>query len=106
MFLMLLCELFAKNMKLPKEPGEIHSEGHFWSSVAANEGVMTEIATENASDFESLSTEFQFIGRRVAEFPSQHPHVEVIRLKLAIVDLQRQMLRRVRGVCASAKENW
>jgi hypothetical protein len=95
-------------MKLPKEPDEVRSEGHFWLSVAANERAMTEIGMEHASDFESLSTEFQFIGlgRQVAEFLSQHPHSEIIRLKPAVVDLQRQLLWRVREICESAKANW
>jgi hypothetical protein len=38
LFLVLSCELFAKNVKLPKEPDEIRSEWHFCLSVAANEG--------------------------------------------------------------------
>jgi hypothetical protein len=52
LFLVLSCELFAKNMKLPKKPDEVRSEGHFWLSWAANEGVMTEIGMENARDYE------------------------------------------------------
>jgi hypothetical protein len=52
------CELFAKNMKLPKKPSEACSEAHFWLYVLANEGA----TTENALYHESLSTEFQFIG--------------------------------------------
>jgi hypothetical protein len=61
--------------------------------VVVNEGATTEIGTENAIDLESLSTEFQFIGlwRQVTELASQHPYVEVIRLQLVIMDLQRQL---------------
>jgi hypothetical protein len=50
LFLVLSCKLFAKNMKLPKEPDEVRSEGHFWLSVAANGGVMTEIGMGNTSE--------------------------------------------------------
>jgi hypothetical protein len=62
---------------------------------------MTEIGMENTIDLESLSTEFQFVelGRQVADFVSQHPHVEVVRLKSAILDLQRQLAGQNRELC-------
>jgi hypothetical protein len=58
---------------------------------------MTKIGMENVIDVESLSTEFRCIrlGRRIAEFVSRHPHVEVIRLKSAITDLQSASSARV-----------
>jgi hypothetical protein len=65
-------------------------EAHFRLFLAAIEGV----TMENPIDLQLLSSEFQFVelGRQVAEFISQHPHVEIIRLKSATADLQRHRL--------------
>jgi hypothetical protein len=61
--------------------------------LVAIEGATTEIGMENAISLKSLTVEFQFIelGWRVGEFVSQHPYVEVVRLKSAITDLQRRL---------------
>jgi cell division protein FtsB len=62
---------------------------------------------ENAIDLESLSREFQFVelGRQVADFVSQHPHTEVVRLKSAMLDLQRQIAGQNRELCQLAEAN-
>jgi hypothetical protein len=77
------CELFLENPNLLITPYQIRSqvsEAHFRIFLAAIEGVTAEIRMENAIDLQSLSSEFQFVefGRQVAEFTSQHPHVEII----------------------------
>jgi hypothetical protein len=71
--------------------------------MAANEGVTTEIGMENATNLESLSTELRCVelGRWVAEFVLQHSSVEVIRLKSAITDLQRQLPGQNHDLCMS-----
>jgi uncharacterized caspase-like protein len=53
--------------------------------LAAMEGATTEIGMGNALDLESVIKQFQFVelGRQVAEFLSQHPHIDVIPLKSA-----------------------
>jgi hypothetical protein len=58
-------------------------------------------------DLESLSSEFQFVEfvRRVREFVSQHPHVEVVRFKSAILDLQRRLAGQNRDLCQFAEAN-
>jgi hypothetical protein len=104
------CELFVENMKLLKKPYVVRSrssEAHFRLFLAAIEGATPEIRMENAIDLESLSREFQFVGlgRQVDEFVSQHPHVEVVRLKSAIVDLQRQLVGHDREVGLLAEAN-
>jgi chromosome segregation ATPase len=62
---------------------------------------------ENAIDLEWLSTEFQFVkfGRRVGEFVWQHPHVEVVRLKSLILDLQKQLTGQNRELCQFTEAN-
>jgi hypothetical protein len=61
----------------------------------------------NAIDLESLSQEFQFLelGRQIREFVSQHPHVEVFRLKSATSDLQRQLAGQNRELSQVAEAN-
>jgi hypothetical protein len=98
------CKLFVENPNLLKTPYLVRlpaSEGHFRLFLTAIEGVTTQIGIENALDLESLSWEFQFLelGRQVGEFLSQHPHVEVVRLKSAILDLQKQIAGQDRELC-------
>jgi uncharacterized protein YukE len=98
------CELFVENPNLLSTRYRIRSrvsEAHFRLFLAAIEGATTEIGMENAMDLESLSTEFQFIklGQRVGEFVSQHPHVEDVRLRSAISDLQQQLAGQNRELC-------
>jgi regulator of replication initiation timing len=78
-----------------------------WAFLAAIEWETAEIGMENAIDLESLSSEFQFVelGRRVEEFISQHHHVEVVRLKSAIVDLQRRLAGHDREFCQLVEAN-
>jgi chromosome segregation ATPase len=61
----------------------------------------------NALDLESLTKEFQFVelGRQVSEFVSQHPHVEVVRLKSEIADLRRRLAGQDRELCQLAEAN-
>jgi hypothetical protein len=61
----------------------------------------------NALDLESLTKEFRFVelGRQVAELISQHPHVEVIRLRSAIAPLEAQLARQDRELCQLAEAN-
>jgi predicted nucleic acid-binding Zn-ribbon protein len=68
--------------------------------LVAIEGA-TEIVIRNALDLESLTKEFQFVklGRQVAEFISHHPHIDVIRLKSAIADLQSRLAGQDRELC-------
>jgi hypothetical protein len=56
-------------------------------------GATAEIGMANAIHLESLNSEFQFVdlGRQVGEFVWRYPHVEVVRLQSAILDLQRQL---------------
>jgi hypothetical protein len=102
------CEIFLENPDLLKKPYAVRarvSETNFRLFVDAINGAPTEIGMKNAFDLELLSTEFQFTGlvRRVAEFVAQHPSVEVVGLKSAIANLQRQLtehdLRRERDLC-------
>jgi myosin heavy subunit len=104
------CELFLENPNLLSTPYRVRSRGsekHFRVFLAAIKGATTEIGLENAIDLESLSTEFQFVelGRRAGEFVSQHPHFEVVRLKSAISDLQRQLAGQNREFCQLAEAN-
>jgi chromosome segregation ATPase len=75
--------------------------------VTAIEGAKMQIGIENAIDVESLSREFQFVEveRQVRELVLQHPHVEVVRLKSAISDLQRQLAGQNRELCQLAEAN-
>jgi chromosome segregation ATPase len=75
--------------------------------LAAMEGATTEIGMGNVLDLESLTKEFQFaeLGRQVAEFLPQHPHVDVIRLKSAVADLERHLARQDRELCQLAEAN-
>jgi capsule polysaccharide export protein KpsE/RkpR len=61
----------------------------------------------NVLDLESLTKEFQFaeLGRQVSEFLSQHPHVDVIRLKSAIADLERRLAGQDRELCQLTEAN-
>jgi hypothetical protein len=102
------CELFVKNIKLLKKPYQVRSrasEANFRLFLAAIAGSRTEIGMENAIDIESLSAEFQFVdlGSRVAEFVSQHRQVEVVRLKSAMLDLQRQLVGQNRSGRSSSE---
>jgi hypothetical protein len=58
-----------------------------------------DIRRENGIDLESPSSEFEFVelARQVGQFVSQHPHVDVVRLKSAMSDLQRQLAGQSRG---------
>jgi hypothetical protein len=90
------CELFLENLNLLSTPYQVRSqvsETSFRVYLAAIEGATTEIGMGNVLDLESLTKEFQFVelGRQVAEFLSQHPHIDVIRLKSAIADLRRRL---------------
>jgi hypothetical protein len=75
--------------------------------LAAMEGATTEIAMGTVLDVESLTKKFQFVelGRQVAEFISQHPHVDVILLKSAIADLEGQLAARDWELCLLTKAN-
>jgi hypothetical protein len=93
--LVLAYELFAQNRQLPTKCDEVRSrasEAHFWLFLAT---------IENALDLESLSSDFHFVEprRRVGEFVSRHPYVEVVRLQSAIMDLQRRLVRQDRERC-------
>jgi peptidoglycan hydrolase CwlO-like protein len=104
------CELFVENIQLLMKPYQVRSqksETNFRLCLAAIEGATTEIGIENALDIESLSSEFQFVelGRKVTEFISQHPHIEVIRLKSAITGLHRRLARQDRELCQLAETN-
>jgi hypothetical protein len=97
-------------MQLLTKPYQVRSqvsEAHFRLFLMAIEGATTEIGMENATDYESLSTEFHFVklGRQVREFISQHPHVEVVRLNSAIADMQRRMAGQNRELCQLAEAN-
>jgi oligoendopeptidase F len=61
----------------------------------------------NVLDLESLTKELQFVelGRQVAEFLSQHPHVDVNRLKSAIADVQRRLAGQDRELCQLTEAN-
>jgi hypothetical protein len=101
-------ELFLVDPDLLKKPYRVRSrasETHFRLFLAVIEGATTEIGMENAIDLESLSTEFQFVelGRQVGEFVLQHPHVEVVRLKSAILDLQKPLAGQNRERCQLAE---
>jgi hypothetical protein len=80
--------------------------------VDAINGSTPKIEIGNVLDLESLSTEFQFGGlvHRVAEYVSQHPSVEVTRLKAAVVQLQGQVVAQDRAIAeltaAKADQDW
>jgi hypothetical protein len=98
------CKLFLENPNLISTPYRVRSrasEAHFRLFLAAIEGAMTAIGLDNVIDLGSLSKEFEFVdlGRRVAEFVSQHPSVEVARLKWAIANLQKQVAEQNRQLC-------
>jgi hypothetical protein len=89
-------ELFDESRRRPEKPDGVRSrtlEVHFRMFQAAIEGATVEIGMENSRNLEWLSREFQFVElrRQVGEFVSQHPHVEVVRLKSAMSDPQRRM---------------
>jgi hypothetical protein len=75
--------------------------------MAAIEGATTEIGMGNALDRETLTEKLQFLGlgRRVGKFVSQHSHVAVVRLKLAMADLQRRLVGQDRELCRLAEVN-
>jgi hypothetical protein len=88
--------IFVKKPNVIKTPYQVRSEGSETSLrmfLAAIEGATTEIGIGNVLNLESLTKEFQFVelGRHVSEFLSQHPHVDVIRLKSAMSDVQRRL---------------
>jgi hypothetical protein len=96
-FFLSVCTLFAENVQLLTKPHRVRSrasEAHFRLFLEAVE----EATTENATNFESRSGEFQFIEleRRFGEFVSQHFHFNLIPLKSAIADLQRRSAGRDR----------
>jgi hypothetical protein len=104
------CELFADNRNLLGTPYQVRSqvsETSFRVFLAAIEGATTEIGMGNALDLESLTKEFDFVelGRQVAEFVSQHPHIDVIPLKSAIADLRRRLVGQDQEFCLLAEAN-
>jgi hypothetical protein len=104
------CELFIENVNLLSTPYQIRShvsETSFRVFLAAMEGATTEIGMGNALDLESLTKEFQFVelGRQVAEFILQHPHIDVIPLKSAIADLWRRLAGQDRELCLLTEAN-
>jgi hypothetical protein len=108
--LLATCELFLEKPNIPSAPYHVRSqalETSFRVFLAAMEGATTEIGMGNALDLESLTKEFQFVklGRQVAEFISQHPHIDVIRLKSAIADLRRRLAEQDRGLCLLTESN-
>jgi cell division protein FtsB len=102
--------LFAENPRLLEKPYEVRSSAsalHFPPFPAGIEGATTEIGMENAINLESLSREFQCVelGRHVGEFALQHAHVEVVRLKSAMWDLQKQLAWQNQELCQLAEAN-
>jgi hypothetical protein len=96
----------VENIKLLKKPSRLRSrasEADFRLLLVAIRAATAEIGMENATGFESLSREFQFLepGRQGGEFVLQHLHVEAIWLKAAISDVQRQN----RELCQLAEAN-
>jgi hypothetical protein len=58
------CQLFVEDRTLPEKPDDVRSppsEALFRLLLAPIEGATREVGTENASDLESLSTEFEFV---------------------------------------------
>jgi hypothetical protein len=105
------CELFLEKLNLLSTPYQVRlqvSERHFRLFLAAIEGAKMEIGMGNLLDLESLTKEFQSVelGRQVAEFISQHPHIDVIRLKSAIANLRRRLVWQDREICPLARANW
>jgi hypothetical protein len=104
------CQLFIENRTLLERPSRVRSgasEACFRLFQATIEGVATQIGMENAMDLEPVSGEFQFVElrRQVGEFVSQHPHIEVLWLKSAMPDLQRQLAGQNRELCQLAEAN-
>jgi predicted nucleic acid-binding Zn-ribbon protein len=104
------CKLFLEKPNLLNTRYQVLSqvsETNFRVFLAAIQGAKTEIGMRNAIDLESLSAEFQFVelGRQVSEFVSQHPHIEVIRLQSAILDLQRRLAGHDRKLCELNEAN-
>jgi oligoendopeptidase F len=104
------CELFVKKPNLLDTPYQVRSqvsETSFRMFLAAMEGATTEIGMGNALDLESLTKEFQFVelGRQVAEFLSRYPHIDIIRLKSAIADLEEHLARQDQELCQLTKAN-
>jgi hypothetical protein len=102
-------ELFLERPNLLRTSYKVRlqvSETSFRVFLAAIEGA-AEIGMENALDLESLTKEVQFVelGRQVAEFISQHPHIDVIPLKSAIADLRRRLAGQDRELCLLARAN-
>jgi chromosome segregation ATPase len=77
--------------------------GCFWRRSRGDDG--NRDGKRNRS--RSLSSEFQFteLGRRVGEFVSQHPHVEIVRFKSAIMALQRRLAGQDRELYHLAEAN-
>jgi hypothetical protein len=107
--LIVTCKLFLENPNLFSTLDEVRSqvsEAHFRLFLREIEGVTMEIELESAIDLESLRSEFRFIelGRRVGKFVSQHPQIEVARLKSVVLDLQR-LVGHNRELCQFVEAN-